>query len=79
MRILQRIDFLLKKIVISLIRIYRKAISPHVFPSCRFSPSCSEYSLNAFQKYNFFKALFLSLYRILRCNPFHSGGYDPLK
>lgn len=47
--------------------------------NCRFYPSCSEYSKQAFKKYNFLKALFLSFYRIIRCNPFSKGGYEPLK
>ena len=56
-----------------------KYISVVFPPSCRFYPSCSEYSKQAFEKYNFFKAFFLSIYRILRCNPWNDGGYDPLK
>ncbi len=47
-------------------------------PTCRFTPSCSRYALQAFEKYNVFKALGLSIYRVLRCNPFNPGGYDPL-
>ncbi|MBU1077190.1 MAG: membrane protein insertion efficiency factor YidD [Spirochaetes bacterium] len=47
--------------------------------SCRFYPSCSMYSMQAFKKYPFIKALFLSIARILRCNPFSQGGFDPLK
>lgn len=67
------------RIFIFIIDIYRKFISP-AFPNvCRFYPTCSEYSREAFVKYNFFKALFLSATRILRCNPFFKGGYDPLK
>ncbi|MFA5821706.1 MAG: membrane protein insertion efficiency factor YidD [Thermodesulfovibrionales bacterium] len=47
--------------------------------SCRFIPSCSEYSIDAIKKYGSFKGIYLSLRRILRCHPFHSGGYDPVK
>lgn len=63
---------------IGLIRSYRKFISPLLPSVCRFQPSCSQYSLQAFQKFNFFKALGLSAWRVLRCNPFCKGGYDPL-
>jgi hypothetical protein len=64
---------------IFIIRIYRNFISPLFPPVCRFTPTCSEYSMQAFEKYNVFKALFLSTARVLRCNPFFKGGYDPLK
>ena len=47
--------------------------------NCRFVPTCSEYAGQAFNKHNFFKALFLSTKRVLKCNPFTKGGYDPLK
>jgi putative membrane protein insertion efficiency factor len=63
---------------IILIRFYRLALSPLMVPTCRFTPSCSRYALQAFEKYNVFKALALSIYRVLRCNPFNPGGYDPL-
>jgi uncharacterized protein len=69
----------LNKLVIIIVKFYQKFISPFLIPSCRFYPSCSEYAKLAFEKYNFFKALFLSTYRILRCNPWNKGGYDPLK
>ncbi|HPO48847.1 MAG TPA: membrane protein insertion efficiency factor YidD [Spirochaetota bacterium] len=62
-----------------LIIFYQKFISPFFPPSCRFYPTCSEYSKQAFLKYGFFKAFFLSIYRIIRCNPWNKGGYDPLK
>ncbi len=64
--------------VIFLIGLYRKAISPLLPRVCRFEPTCSSYCLQAFRKYNFIKALGLSAWRILRCNPFCRGGYDPL-
>lgn len=63
---------------ILLIRLYRLVLSPYMAPSCRFYPSCSQYGLEAFRRYNFFKALGLTVWRILRCNPFNRGGYDPL-
>ncbi|MDP8210662.1 MAG: membrane protein insertion efficiency factor YidD [Candidatus Stygibacter australis] len=64
--------------MIGIIRIYRRYISPILPSSCRYEPTCSVYSQQAFQKYNFLKALYLSTSRILRCHPFHPGGYDPL-
>ncbi|HPM05192.1 MAG TPA: membrane protein insertion efficiency factor YidD [Candidatus Cloacimonas sp.] len=63
---------------IGLIRFYQLALSPLLPRSCRFTPSCSSYGYAAFQKYNFFKAFCLTAWRILRCNPFNKGGYDPL-
>jgi len=79
MRILvSEVDRILRGIIILLIKIYKRFISPLFPASCRFYPSCSEYSLSAFKKYNFVKAMYLSIYRIIRCNPFNPGGYDPL-
>ncbi len=68
----------MKKAAIFLINLYRKHISPMKKPCCRFMPTCSEYALEAFSKYGFFKALRLTVWRILRCNPFCKGGYDPV-
>ncbi|HOR30146.1 MAG TPA: membrane protein insertion efficiency factor YidD [Candidatus Syntrophosphaera thermopropionivorans] len=65
-------------VIIGLIHIYQKMISPLLPKVCRFEPSCSSYSLQAFHKYNFFKALGLTIWRVIRCNPFCKGGYDPL-
>ena len=70
---------LIKKILISFIKFYRKYISPLKKPCCRFTPTCSEYALEAFEKYGALKGLYLSIKRILRCNPFCKGGYDPVK
>lgn len=69
---------ILVKFFCSLIRIYQICISP-LFPGCcRFTPTCSEYAIEAIKKYGCGKGLFLALRRILRCNPFHRGGYDPV-
>lgn len=68
----------LKKILLKLIKLYQKYISPYTPPSCRFYPTCSQYALEAVQKYGVIKGGAKSLYRILRCNPFNKGGYDPL-
>lgn len=68
----------MNKIAISLIKFYRKYISPVIPSRCRFIPTCSEYAIEAYMKYNFFKATYLTIWRILRCNPFGGKGYDPL-
>lgn len=69
---------LIKKILISFIKFYRKYISPLKKPCCRFTPTCSEYALEAFERYGALKGLYLSIKRILRCHPFCEGGYDPV-
>ena len=63
---------------IGLIRFYQICISPLFPPSCRFYPTCSEYALDAVRKYGAFKGSFLACKRILRCNPYCRGGYDPV-
>jgi len=63
---------------LALIRFYQMALSPFLPRSCRFTPTCSHYGYEAFRKYNFFKAFYLTTWRILRCNPFNKGGEDPL-
>jgi len=70
----------MKKILIFIIKMYRKYISPlKSQPTCRFYPTCSQYSLEALEKYGTIKGSYLSVKRVVRCNPFHPGGYDPLK
>jgi len=64
--------------MIWLVRLYRKYISPLKPPCCRFTPTCSAYAIEAFQKRGFFAGLILTVWRILRCNPFGKGGYDPV-
>ncbi|GFN37116.1 membrane protein insertion efficiency factor YidD [Tepidimicrobium xylanilyticum] len=69
------------KMAILLIKFYQRFISRYILVGrhCRFYPTCSEYSLMAYKKYGFIKGTYLSIMRILRCNPFNKGGYDPLK
>lgn len=69
----------MNKIFIFLIRFYRVVLSPLKPPTCRFVPTCSEYALIAFEKYGAFRGGYLSIKRILKCHPFHPGGYDPVK
>ena len=68
----------MKHIMIALVKLYRKFISPIKPPCCRFTPTCSAYALEAFSKRGFFVGLILTVWRILRCNPFAKGGYDPV-
>lgn len=68
----------MKYLMIWLVRLYRKFISPIKPPCCRFTPTCSAYALEAFSKRGFFVGLILTVWRILRCNPFSKGGYDPV-
>lgn len=68
----------MKKILIGLIKFYRKNISPMKRTKCPYFPSCSEYGLEAIQKHGVIKGGFLAIWRILRCNPFSKGGYDPV-
>jgi putative membrane protein insertion efficiency factor len=69
----------MKKVLIFLINLYRKLISPMFPPSCRFYPTCSAYFIQALEKYGFFKGSVLGVKRLLRCHPLHKGGYDPLR
>ena len=69
----------MKKILIILINFYQKAISPWLGPSCKYNPTCSEYTKPAIEKYGAIKGTIIGIKRILRCNPFSKGGYDPLK
>ncbi|MBN2090522.1 membrane protein insertion efficiency factor YidD [candidate division KSB1 bacterium] len=64
---------------IKLIKFYQIFISPFFPPACRFYPTCSCYAIQAIEKYGVIKGFFLAIYRILRCNPFNKGGYDPVE
>ncbi len=68
----------MKKVFVAIIRFYQKQISPMLPPSCRFQPTCSQYAIEAIQKYGALKGGALAFWRILRCNPFSKGGYDPV-
>lgn len=68
----------MKQLLIILIKFYKLAISPLFPPSCRFYPTCSQYAIEALEKHGAFKGTFLAIKRVLRCNPFSKGGYDPV-
>lgn len=68
----------MKKFLISLIKFYQRYISSRTPPCCRFYPTCSQYGLQAVERYGAFKGGFMTLWRILRCNPFVQGGFDPV-
>lgn len=68
----------MKRLFIFLIRGWQRTFSAVLPPSCRFTPSCSQYGIEAIQKYGVFKGGWLTIKRIGRCHPFHPGGYDPV-
>lgn len=68
----------MKFLMMSLIRFYMKFISPLKKPCCRFIPTCSEYALEAVDRFGAFRGGFMAFCRILKCNPFCKGGYDPV-
>lgn len=69
----------MSRVLIFLIGLYRKYISPlKSHPSCRFVPTCSQYAIDALREWGFFRGSALALWRILRCNPFCKGGFDPV-
>lgn len=69
---------MIKRILMTAIKFYQKYISKLKPQSCRFYPTCSNYCYSALEKYGLMKGLFLSIKRLLRCNPFNAGGIDPL-
>jgi putative membrane protein insertion efficiency factor len=64
-------------VCIGVIRVYQKTLSPLLGPLCRFEPSCSRYTVEALRKYGFVRGLAKGVWRIMRCNPFNPGGFDP--
>ncbi|MFC4619709.1 membrane protein insertion efficiency factor YidD [Camelliibacillus cellulosilyticus] len=68
----------MKWIGIAIITFYQKVISPIKPPTCRFYPTCSQYGLEAFKRFGFFKGGWLTIKRLSKCHPFHSGGFDPV-
>ncbi len=68
----------MKRVLIALVRFYQRCISPLLPPRCIYLPTCSQYMLEAVEKYGVWKGGWLGLRRICRCHPFHQGGYDPV-
>ena len=69
----------MRAILISLLRIYKAVISPWLPPSCRFVPTCSEYAREAIERHGALRGSSMAVWRLLRCQPFCAGGYDPVK
>ena len=67
-----------RKLFVLILKGYQKIISPYLGPCCRFSPSCSEYAIQAYQKYGVLKGSFLMIKRLVKCHPFSQGGKDLL-
>ena len=78
-RFIRACSNLLVRGAVGLVRFYQLYISPLKGPTCRFYPTCSSYSIQAFKKYGFLKGLWLTIKRVSKCHPFHPGGCDPLK
>lgn len=68
----------MKRVLIWLVKGYRRFISPLFPPACRYTPTCSQYALEAIEKYGALRGGWMAIKRILRCHPFHPGGYDPV-
>jgi len=68
----------MKRLALVMIRFYQKAVSPWLPPACRYYPTCSAYAVEAIQRYGLGRGAVLAVKRILRCHPFHEGGYDPV-
>ena len=68
----------MKRLLIGLIRGYKILISPLLPPACRFQPTCSEYAMEAVERFGIFRGGGMAIMRVLRCHPFHPGGYDPV-
>lgn len=87
MNFFRKLPYYLRFFVVKLIVIYQKTLSfdhglfKYLYPNgyCRFTPTCSEYSIQAISKYGLIKGGILSVWRVLRCNPFNQGGHDPVK
>jgi len=68
----------MKRVILTLIRLYKKTLSPLLGPHCRYFPTCADYTFQAIEKYGSGRGITLGIKRLLRCHPFHAGGYDPV-
>ncbi len=69
----------MRHVLVALVRMYQKYVSPWTPAACRFSPTCSEYAAQAIMKYGPVRGVGMALWRLCRCHPFHPGGYDPVQ
>ena len=69
----------MRTVVIAILRCYKRLVSPLLPSSCRFYPTCSEYMMEAVSKYGAWRGVWLGMRRLLRCHPFHQGGFDPVR
>ena len=74
---MQNLCEFIRKLLIVMVRFYQRAVSPLLGSNCRFSPSCSQYTIEAIEKYGAIRGIWKGVKRIARCHPFSSGGYDP--
>lgn len=74
---MRAIGSMITAVLVFALKAYKVALSPLLPPACRFTPTCSEYAVSALKKYGPLRGTWLALLRLLRCNPFFSGGYDP--
>ena len=68
----------MRALILAVLRAYKRFVSPLLPPACRFEPTCSIYAMNAVQKYGVTRGSWLAFRRLMRCHPFHAGGFDPV-
>jgi len=68
----------MKGVALAILRLYKRWISPALLPSCRYVPTCSEYAMEAIERFGMLRGGLMSVWRLLRCHPFVKGGYDPV-
>ena len=76
--LMHAVSKLLQRLFLLMIRFYQAAISPHLGKNCRFTPTCSQYATIAITRFGPIKGTYLTIRRLLKCHPFHEGGYDPV-
>ena len=69
----------MRTLAVGLLRIYKRVISPFLPSACRFHPTCSEYMMQAIEKHGVLRGVWMGTLRLLRCHPFHEGGFDPVR
>ena len=74
---MRKLQECVRKLLIGMVRFYQRALSPLLGSNCRFSPTCSQYTIEAIEKYGVIRGTWKGVMRIVRCHPFSKGGYDP--